>query len=185
MAVMVVGLILSFSWLRGDVIECDNGDCYNGKVLSLDEKKVSLQNEIAGTLTIPRSRIVSISFRDKPVAQKPAILGSATNRAAPRPGAMQIDPGAVQKVQNELLSTANPEANQMFNEMVQGLMSGQMNMADIRKKAQTTLQELRVLQKELGDDETADLLNTYGAILEGFVNQAPGRTNVIVPNAPR
>jgi hypothetical protein len=54
-------------------------------------------------------------------------------------------------------------------------MSGQMDVTDIRRKAQSTLQELRSLQKELGDDETAALLNSYGAVLESFLKQAPAR----------
>ena len=54
-----------------------------------------------------------------------------------------------------------------------------MNMADLRNKAQTTLQELKSLQKELGDDETAQLLNSYGAILESFLKQAPVQTNAL------
>jgi hypothetical protein len=179
------GLVLTTTFLRADVIECDNGDRYHGKVLSMDDKKVTLQNEVTGTLQIPRARIVTLSFREKTAAPALAKI-VATNTPALRPGAIQLDQGAVQKVQNELLAGATPEANQMFNEMVQGLMSGQMDMADIRNKAQTTLQELRSLQKELGNDETAELLNSYGAILESFIKQAPVRPNTapVKPIAP-
>ena len=142
----------------------------------MDDKKVTLQNEVTGTLQIPRARIVTLSFREKTAMPVP-VRGVATNGTAIRPGAIQLDQNAIQKVQNELLAGATPEANQMFNEMIQGLRSGQLDMADIRNKAQSTLQELRSLQKELGDDETADLLNSYGAILEGFLKQGPARPN--------
>lgn len=166
-----------------DIIDCDNGDRYNGKVVSMDEKNVTLRNEIAGTISIPRSRIITISFRDpgqpRPVTE-PIVSTNRPNAA----NGLQFDAAAVQKVQNEILATATPEATQMFNEMVQGLMGGQMNVGDIRNKAQSTLQELRELQKELGDDETAALLNSYGAILENFLRQSARPTNAAVP-APK
>lgn len=166
-----------------DIVECDNGDRYNGKVVSMDEKNVTLRNEIAGTISIPRNRIISISFRDQTQPRPVTAPIVSTNRPNPAQG-FQFDAAAVQKVQNELLATATPEATQMFNEMVQGLMGGQMNVGDIRNKAQSTLQELRELQKELGDDETAGLLNSYRAILENFLRQSAGPTNAAVP-APK
>ena len=168
-----MGLAFSVFVISADVIECDNGDRYNGKVLSMDEKKVVLQNDVTGTLSIPRPRIVSIAFREKSVAAvKPAT--TRTNAASFRPGAA-VDANAVQKIRNDYLATATPEANQMFNEMVQGLASGKMNVADLQGKARETLAELRKLQAELGDDETAGLLDSYGAILEGFLRQPAGQ----------
>ena len=172
----MAALVFPATFPRADVIECDNGDRYHGKVLSMDDKQVTLQNEITGRLQIPRARIVTLSFRERTAAPAPARI-VATNSPPIRPGAIQMDQSAIQKVQNEMLAGATPEANQMFNEMVQALMSGQMDVSEVRNKAQTTLQELRSLQKELGDDETAALLNSYGAILENFLKQAPARPN--------
>ena len=60
--ILLLGLFASIQFLCADVIECDNGDRYNGKVLSMDEKSVTMQNAITGKLTIPRARIVSIGF---------------------------------------------------------------------------------------------------------------------------
>ena len=173
-------LVLASAFLaRADVIECDNGDRYNGKVLSMDERQVKLQNEITGTLTIPRSRIVSINFR---AAQQATRLPAAsTNRAPSRlpgqKGTLPIDDASIEQVQRELLSTADPAANQMFQEMVRGLQTGQLNLGDIRVKAQETLKELRALQEGLGDEEAAGLLNSYAAILENFVGKTPPVTN--------
>lgn len=183
---ILAGLISVLQLVRADVVECDNGDRYHGKVLSMDEKQVTLQNEIAGTLKIPRQRIVSLSFRDKVVPQAVvAPRAGATNSAKVRPGAVQFDAGAVQKVQNEMLAGATPEAQQMFNEMVQGLASGKLNVTDIQKQAQSTLKELRSMQSELGNDETAELLNSYAAILESFVGQAPTQGAVRPTPAPK
>src|SRR5687768_11413953 len=95
-------LALSTFAVIADVIECDNGDRYNGKVLSMDEKTVKLQNEIAGTLTIPRNRIVAISFRAGQAA--PAVKGSTNGPAIDASNRIKIDPGSVDRVQNELLA---------------------------------------------------------------------------------
>jgi hypothetical protein len=183
---IVAGLIFFVSFIQADIVECDNGDRYHGKVLSMDEKQVTLQNEIAGTLKIPRQRIISLSFREKAVVPANIPRVGGTNSAAVRPGAVQFDAAAVQKIQNEMLAGANPEANQMFNEMVQGLASGKLNVADIQRQAQSTLKELRSMQGEFGNDETAELLNSYGAILESFLRAAPqqvqARTNTVLPN---
>jgi len=166
----------------GDVIECENGDRYNGKVLLLNEKELKLQNDIQGTITIPREKIVTISFRP---AKKTGLLNErpsagATNRPS------QFDPAAVAKVQQELLGEANPEANQLFQEMVNGLMSGKMNIGDIQGKAQSTLNELKQFQKELGQDEDGELLGNYVSVLENFLKAASQNTNqVFVPAPPQ
>ncbi|HEX7860073.1 MAG TPA: hypothetical protein VF773_07105 [Verrucomicrobiae bacterium] len=174
--ILLLGLFASIQFLCADVIECDNGDRYNGKVLSMDEKSVILQNAITGKLTIPRARIVSIGFGDKPIAQATRPATNAIPVIPQRPGAVQFDPNTVQKIQQEYLATATPEAQQMFNQMIQGFASGQMNVADLQSKARSTLQELRQAQKELGDDEMAGLLDSYGAILENFLRAAPATT---------
>ena len=173
--ILLLALACSTSFAVADIIECDNGDRYNGKVLSMDETKVKLQNDITGTLTIPRSRIVSISFR---AAGSPAVAGKTVPRASTNglPGkadGLQVDAATVERVQNEYLAGASPEATQLYQEMVRGLSTGQLNLGDIRAKAATTLQELRAMQKELGDEDAGALLDTYGAILENFIRQVP------------
>src|SRR6187549_3130383 len=114
-AILVFLLAAAFQTSRADIIECDNGDRYNGKVLSMDEKVVKLQNAITGTLTIPRNRIVGISFR--PVQAQP-VARATTNGPTIDPNKVKIDGASIDRVQNEFLSTATPEANQMFQEMI-------------------------------------------------------------------
>jgi hypothetical protein len=171
--------------ILGDVVECENGDRYNGKVLLVDEQNVKLQNEIAGVLNIPRAKVVTISFRPQKAAPQAGVRATgATNLSAlALPQAIQGDPATIERVQNEILGTAGPEANQMFQEMVRGLLSGKLDATDIRSKAQSTLNDLKELQKELGDDDSAALLNTYAGILQGFVNQTPAKptTNTARP----
>lgn len=164
-------LAMVLALVRADVIECDNGDRYHGKVLSLDEKVVTLQNDITGTLTIPRNRIVGIQLRPpNPTTPRPT-----TNSAAMGTNRLQFDAAAIERIQNEYLATATPEANQLFQQMLSGVQSGQMNLGDVRNQAATTLKELRAAQKEFGDDALGGILDTYGEVLESFLQQtAPG-----------
>jgi threonine dehydrogenase-like Zn-dependent dehydrogenase len=161
----------------GDVVQCENGDRYTGKVLLVNETEIRLINDIHGALTIPRARVLSIQF------QRPGQTNAPAAANAPA-GEIKLDPAAIEQVQREFLGTANPEANQMFQEMVRGLASGTLNLGDIRAKAESTLEEVRQLQKELGDDDTAGLLNSYVGILENFVKQAGTNTPPPKPTPP-
>ncbi len=173
---------LPMAW--ADVIECNNGDRYNGKVLSLDGNEVKLQNDIAGTLTIPRSRIVRIHLGQAPATPAPR---SAISAPASDPQRLQFDAESIERIQNEYLATATPEASQMFQEMVRGMQSGQMNLGDLRARAASTLRDLRAAQKESGEDALGGILETYGEVLESFLQQtAPGkRSPVIQPSRPQ
>lgn len=162
--------VVQFS--RAEVIECDNGDRYNGTILSMDEKTVKLQNDIAGTITIPRERIVGIRFRPA-AAQQSAGAPGATNRPARPASQLQFDPASIERIQNEYLAGTTPEANQMFQELVRGLESGQIHLRDVQAQAATTLKQLREAQKELGNADLAGVLDSYAEILEGFLRQAP------------
>jgi hypothetical protein len=186
-AILVLLLVAALQVGHADIIECDNGDRYHGKVLSMDEKTVRLQNDVTGTLTIPRARIVGISFR--PAQAKAASKGSTISTNAPvvDPNKVKFDSSSIDRIQNEYLATATPEANQMFQEMIRGLQTGQLNLGDIRAQAETTLKELQEAQKELGDEDLGGLLSSYGAILESFLKQAPPGTRVpaVKPGQPQ
>lgn len=162
-----------------DVVVCDNGDRYTGKVLLVTETEVRLINQIHGRLAIPRANVQQITF-EKAASAAAAPAAAAPGAVAPA-GAIAIDPAAVQQVQQEILGTANPEANQMFQQMIQGLASGKLNVGDIRLQAQDVLNQVRELQKDLGDDDTAGLLNSYVSILENFVKTS---TNAPAPKQP-
>jgi hypothetical protein len=180
---LILGISLVLR-IQGDVVECENGDRYNGKVLLVDQTQVKLTNDITGVLTIPRAKVSTISFGK---AKPPRPIGSAltrTNLISPV-APSRIDPNAIQQVQNQWLGDASPEATQMYQEMIRGLMSGQLDLGDLRNKALSTLNELKGLQKDLGDDDAAALLSSYAGILEGFINQAPVKPQTPAAVAPK
>ena len=179
--ILILLLVSTLPLARADVIECDNGDRYNGKVLSMDAKEVKLQNDISGTLTIPRNRIVGIQLGQTPAPSAPRAAASAPVRDGQ---GLQFDAAAIERIQNEYLATATPEANQLFQELVRGVQSGQVPLGDVRTQAATTLKELRAAQKEFGDDALGGILETYGEVLESFLRQtSPGTRAPAIPPA--
>ena len=181
-ALLLSGLLLA---TQADVVVFENGDRLTGKVLSLTESDLKLRNDVQGVITLPRQTIVSIHFRDGITGPVPALPNaSAALEAVPSP---DDTTQAIDQVQNQLLAGATPEAQQMYREMVQGFLSGQISVEAIQQQARQALTELRSLEAELGDDETTALLSSYAAILENFLKESPPTTNSsrrVVPPSP-
>ncbi|MGO8700925.1 MAG: hypothetical protein ACLQVY_24810 [Limisphaerales bacterium] len=98
----------TFAWLLAlaalpvlaDQVEMQNGDRYTGRVLSLSDNCVVLQNEILGRITLPRSKITLLSVGS--AAPTAAAVGSpaaslatasGTNRALASPKSIIITNG--------------------------------------------------------------------------------------------
>ncbi len=149
-----------------------NGDRYNGKVLSLDDKSLVLENEVLGKLTLPRAKVAVV------------LLGSArppTNAPAKAPVLRQTNSIAadlashsnlVQQVQRQFLTGAEPQAQQKFNDLVSGLLNGTITVEDVQREARSAADQVRALKKELGPDASF-ALDGYLAILDQFLKEAP------------
>jgi len=174
-----VATLLSWS-VPADIVHLANGDRFIGNVQLVNEKEIHLKSEVAGVIKVPREKVTSIHFgTNQPAATldlsfKPQPSSTAKN---------ELDPKAIEQVQREFLATAGPEANAMFKELVEGLGSGKLNVNDIREQARQSLQELKDLQSDLGDDEEFAILSTYANILERFINQ--GSTNKSKPSTAK
>jgi hypothetical protein len=175
---------------RPDTIRCKNGDMLNGEVIAMSAKDIKFRSELHGVVTIPRSKVVSISLGEaKPAAATEAATDSAALPAVPKPSAAlkkiqsKENAGALSaQVEAQYLADATPEARQMYQEMVSGFLSGKMNLQDISVQAQSALKQLKELQGEMGDDDaTGALLSSYASILENFVKQVPASTNSPAP----
>ena len=177
-------LFLAPGWLRADQVEMQNGDRYVGHVLSLNTNTVVLQSDVLGTLRLPRSRVAIITLGPGPATDSPA-LPMATNAFTPAASsksanvASNLSPGLlglskstnlIQQVQKQFLSGAGPEANNKFNELLGGLMSGKLSVEDIRAEAKTAADQLRVLQRESGEDAGFGA-SAYLAILDHFLKE--------------
>jgi hypothetical protein len=170
-------LALSAAGLRADLLQMQNGDRYAGKILSVNSNSIVLQSEVLGEITVPRGKVSNIQFGAAAVSHTPA-----TSNAAPAVAGTNADLSAafrslgadtnfIGQVRQQLLA-GSPEANQKYDQMVGDLMSGKMNLSDLRNQARTSIEQINQLKKELGPD-AGDSLDGYLEILENFVNDTP------------
>jgi hypothetical protein len=170
MRALIFALVAFAVGTRADVLNLVNGDRYVGSVQLVNEKEVEWKSETLGTIKIAREKVVSIFFGTNQPAAKAPEKANASVETAP-----QFDPKAIEKVQEDFLATATPEANAMFGDLVRGLSTGKLSIDDLRAQARDALKELRELQAQTGDDDSGDnpLLAGYVGILEKFINSGP------------
>jgi|SRR5690349_23386912 len=181
---------------RGDQVNMQNGERYVGRVVTFSNEVVVVQSDVVGTLLVPRSKIASIILGTNAVA-KPVDLPAVATAPATRPSVAASNPNpdlavavrqlrantnTIQQVQQQLLSGADPEAKEMFNQMVGGLMNGSLNVNDIRAQAKSAADQLRSAKKEFGD-EAGFAIDGYLAVLDGFLRETATTTGTTT-NAP-
>jgi uncharacterized protein len=194
----VLALLVSSRPLRADQVQLQNGDRYIGHVLSLNTNTLVLQSDVLGTLRLPRAKVSAITLGPVPVTNSPVLpLPASGPKASPSPApanpASNVSPvlrglGAstnlIQQVQKQFLSGAGDEANNKFNELLGGLMSGKMSMDDLRAQAKAASDQLRALQRETGED-TGFAASAYLAILDRFLKEtAPSGSTTNAPAPP-
>ena len=167
--------------LPGDVIIMQNGDRYNGRVVSMTTNTLVLQSEMLGTINLSRSKIAGIAFGTNVVAiSSQDAPNSATliqKKSATTSGVsgqlrqLAAQTNLIQQVQGEFLSTATPEANAKFNQMVTDLSTGKMSISDLRAQAKDAADQLRELEKDSGDDTSSGIFDMYLSILDNFLNE--------------
>src|SRR5262249_25443623 len=150
---------------------------YFGRVVSLSSETLTLQSEVLGTIKLPRSKIGAINFGVN--APAVAAIQATTNHAAsPKPllttnappeladtlRQLRSQTNLINQVQSQFLSGAGSQANAKFNELLNGLTTGQLNIGDIRAQAQDAATQLRAAKKDLNDD--SGLLDAYLTVLE-------------------
>lgn len=158
----------------GDQVEMINGDRYVGKVMSLDSNTLVFQNEILGTVRLPRSKMAGVMFgagtaTNAVHAARAATSVSGTNSIT---GLQQTttNGNAVQDVMNQMLGSEGAEAKKMYREMVDGVLSGKLTVDDIRAKAKMAADEIRKYKADLEGDD-GGLLDKYLSILDAFVKE--------------
>lgn len=188
-------LLLGPARVRADQVEMSNGDRYVGRVLSLSGETLVLQSEVLGNLRLPRGRISTILLDPRPVAAgtntapralaapggKPAlttnnfgkVAGASTNASTEFSAAMRqlgTNSSMLRQVQDQLLTGAGPEAQAKFNDLMGGLLSGKIDLTQLRAEAKTTLEQARRMRGDLGE-EGGGMLDSYLSILDGFLKE--------------
>lgn len=182
--VLITGCLLASlsPLLLADQVQMQNGDQLFGRVVSMSGDTLTLHSEILGTVKLPRAKIASVSFGTNalpPLASQvltnrqalPAAIGTnGTTQLANTLKQLRTQSNLVSQVQAQFLAGAGPEANAKFNELLNGLMNGQLNMGDLRSQAQNAAAQLRAAKKDLGGD-AGWVLDSYLTILDNFINE--------------
>ncbi|MBX3439713.1 MAG: hypothetical protein KF861_19645 [Planctomycetaceae bacterium] len=185
--------------VRADSIELVNGDVIRGTVVSVDERQAVISSELLGQLRLDRSKLKSIRFGDQTASvpstngqpqtdQKPSasledlireLTGRGSSDDKAKPPALNLDElfqggnldlGGLQQLQKSLPLLSEPEVQKQFQKYMQGLMSGEMTLDDLRNDAADVRNGLKQLQKELGPRGQA--FDGYLDILDSFLNEA-------------
>lgn len=176
-------LLLSPASLFADQLQMQNGDRYTGKVVSVTEESLVLQSDVLGKVTLPRNKIASLTFGDAKAtnaAPPPAPSTAAVPTVSPNTANTNADLAAafrnlgantnfVQQIRQQMLA-GSPEGGQKYDELVNGLMSGKLNLNDIRSQAKTSIDQINELKRDLGPD-AGDALDSYLSILQNFVDE--------------
>jgi hypothetical protein len=181
--------------LRADVLEMQNGDRYSGKVLAVSASTVVLNSEVLGKINVPRNQVASLTFGTNAAGlilagNAPTNLPSAT--AATAWANTNVDLSAalrqlgantnfVGQIRQQMLA-GSPEAAGKYDEMVNGLLSGQMNLNDLRQQAQSSAEQLRELKSELGP-EAGESLDSYLKVLDGFIKETASQPPDAAPKS--
>ena len=173
---------------RADVLELVNGDRYQGTVIAMDRTNVEFQSEVQGRVKLPRDKVARVILHEvaaPPVARTnapgPSLILDGTNvisaggvpantsdAVAQKMRQEGIDPKIVSQVQEEIFGRSNPQAAAKFDELFGGYMSGKLSVGDIRAQAQNSINEIKAVKQDLGED-AGGLLDGYLVILEKFV----------------
>lgn len=174
------GMIFLFAvalGLRADLVEMRNGDRYVGRVLSVDTNTVAVQSAVLGKINLPRTNVASLTFGPDAAAPAPPpaapsladfVKTNAELAAALRsPG---TNAASLTQIREQMLG-GNPEAIGKFNELLGGLMTGKLNVEDIRREAKSAADQLREYRRELGP-EAGGTFDGYLKVLDRFLNEA-------------
>ena len=170
--------VLAAPRLRADLVEMQNGDRYSGKVLSVSADTVVLDSEVLGKINVPRKKVASLMFGTNAAAPKAAAniarVSVSTNLPTTASSAAlantNLDLSAafrnlgantnfVGQIRQQMLA-GSPEAAGKYDEMVNGLMSGELNLNDLRREAKSSADQLRELKRDLGP-EAGDSIDAY------------------------
>jgi hypothetical protein len=141
---------------------------------------VVLQNEVLGQLKVPRNKISTIALGSAANASRPSAstnkLAQARTAAggvadAETAGALSelgAHTNLIQQIQKQFLGDAGPQANDKFNDLLNGLLTGKMDISGLRAEAKSAADQIRAMKKDSGG-EANDMLDAYLGVLENFL----------------
>jgi hypothetical protein len=187
---VVISMAMSCAAALADTVELANGDLLSGKVTAVSGEQVLLTSEVLGDVKLPRGIVAAIHFGDR----KPALAGNAAPAATGNKGVVvkaaveapgvddvlkQLKAGAAGGDLSKMLTKEfpllqSPEVKAYFDKTVGGLMSGELNVSDIRKQALDVREQVKELEKDLGPEGMA-ALKPYLSVLDKFIKDTEPR----------
>lgn len=179
--------IFSGAPLRADQVVMQNGDRLTGRVLSMSTDTVVLASDVLGKINVPRKSIATLAFGTNAAPAKttpaeaqsvmPATAFGAGSRtglsntnadSSPSLRLSDVDTNVVRQIREQMLA-GNPAAAAKFDELADGLLSGKLNLDDLRRQARAAADQLRELKRE--NPEAADSLDAYLQVLDNFLGE--------------
>ncbi len=183
LAALVLGAVITS---QADQITMQNGDILNGKVLTMTTNALVLQNDNLGIVTLPRTKVSDITLGIVMGKAATPVISVAKAIAAPQPNVAQTNSmpdlqamfrgihdqsNLVQQVEAQVLgSSASPEAVNKFNELLDGLSTGKIDMNELRAQVQSAASQLQEYKKQMGPD-AGEEVDGYLAILNNFLQE--------------
>ena len=186
--------------LWADQLEMQNGDRLTGTVLTVSAGAVVFESEMLGKINVPRKNILAVTFGASTAPAKttssvrqtavPANLPilvpwsplSGTNAvSAASIHSPDMDTNVIRQVREQMLA-GNPAAAAKFDELADGLMSGKLDLDDLRREARAAADQLREFKRQ--DPEIGDALDAYLQVLNGFLNE-PADKPADTPSPPQ
>lgn len=174
--------------LRADLVEMQNGDRYSGKVLSVSADTVVLESEVLGKINVPRKKVATLMIGANAATPNTATniarVSASTNLPAAVPAAAlantNVDLSAafrnlgantnfIGQIRQQMLA-GNSEAASNYDKLVSGLMTGKLNLDDLRREAKSSADQLRELKRDLGP-EAGDSIDAYLGVLDNFLKE--------------
>ena len=184
----IIFLFAAAPWLRADQVEMQNGDRYFGRMMSVSADTVALESEVLGKINVPRKKVASLAFGTNTVAPKAAAIVAPVSMPTNPPTAASLaalagtnadlsaalrnlvaNTNFIGQIRGQMLG-GSPEAASNYDEMVSGLMSGKLNLDDLRRQAGSSADQLRALKRDLGP-EAGDSLDAYLEVLDNFLKE--------------
>jgi len=185
--------------LRADLVEMQNGDRYFGAVLSVSADTVVLQSEMLGKINVPRRKVASLEFganatvritssnaapvtvpKNTPTAASAAAVAGTNSDLSAALRNLGANTNFIRQIREQMLA-GSPAAEGKYDELVNGLMSGKLNMNDLRREAKSSADQLRELKRDLGSD-AGDSLDVYLAVLDEFLKQTAAEPTNATPD---
>jgi len=77
----------------------------------------------------------------------------------------------VQQIRKQFLADAGPKANDKFDELLNGLTTGKLDINGLRAEAKSAADQLRAMKKDMGGD-AGETLDAYLGVLDSFLSQS-------------